>query len=54
MIKFSLKLGETMRREDQMDLALAEVMKAASYDVELTKTWIEKMGFSGWAMEAFK
>lgn len=53
MIKFCLKLGETMRREDQIDLALGEVKKAAAYDVELTKSWIEKMGFAGWAMAAF-
>lgn len=54
IIKFSLKLGETMRREDQMDLALGEVKKAAACDVALTKSWIEKMGFAGWAMNAFK
>jgi hypothetical protein len=53
MIKFCLKLGETMRREDAIDLALGEVKKAAQINVELTKTWVEKMGFAAWAMAAF-
>ena len=54
MIKFSLKLGETMRREDQMDLALGQVTIAKDINADLTKSWVEKMGFAGWAMEAFK
>jgi glycosyltransferase involved in cell wall biosynthesis len=51
-VKFHLKLGETMRRENQMELAYNEVQLADKISPEFTKKWIEKMGFQAWAPKA--
>jgi glycosyltransferase involved in cell wall biosynthesis len=52
LVKFHLKLGETMRRENQMDLAYAQVRLAEKVSLELTQKWIEIMGFQAWAPKA--
>jgi len=54
MVKFHLKLGETMRRENAMELAYNEVRSASKYSLEYTNKWIEKMGFQAWAPAALK
>ena len=53
MVKFHLKLGETMRREAQMELAYDQARLANKVSPEMTRKWIEKMGFQGWAPKAF-
>lgn len=52
LIKFHLKLGETMRRESQMELAHGQVKTASKINLDITKKWIDKMGFSAWATKA--
>jgi len=50
LIKFYLKLGETMYRESEYDLAQAQVERAKLVDKEISKRVIEEKGFQAWAV----
>jgi glycosyltransferase involved in cell wall biosynthesis len=49
LIKFYLKLGETMYREKEMDIAQEQVELAKLIDMEMTKKVIKEKGFQSWA-----
>ncbi|MBN1698468.1 MAG: glycosyltransferase family 2 protein [Spirochaetales bacterium] len=49
LIKFYLKLGETLYRENELDLAQKQVEKAALLDKDLTKKVIAERNFGNWA-----
>ncbi|MBN1575021.1 MAG: glycosyltransferase family 2 protein [Chitinispirillaceae bacterium] len=49
LVKFYLKLGETLYREKEHDLAQDQVNLAKFTDMELTKKVIEAKGFQDWA-----
>jgi glycosyltransferase involved in cell wall biosynthesis len=49
LIKFYLKLGETMYRESEMDIAQQQVHRAWLIDEEITKKVIKEKGFQSWA-----
>lgn len=51
MVKFHIKLGHTLSRENEMDLAAEQVAKAASINKELAKKVVAERGFANepWA-----
>jgi hypothetical protein len=51
MVKFHVKLGHTLSRENEMDLAAEQVAKAASINKELAKKVVAERGFASesWA-----
>ena len=49
LVKFYLKLGETLYRENEHDLAQEQVNLAKFTDMELTKEIIKLKGFQKWA-----
>jgi glycosyltransferase involved in cell wall biosynthesis len=49
LIKFYLKLGETMYREKEMDIAQEQIERAKLIDIEISKKVIKEKGFQSWA-----
>ncbi len=49
LVKFYLKLGETLYRENELELAQDQVKLAKYVSVDLTKKIIDQKGFSSWA-----
>jgi hypothetical protein len=49
LVRFHLKLGETLYREEQLDLAQEQADMAAKVDEALTKKVIAEKGFGSWA-----
>ncbi len=49
LIKFYLKLGETLYREDEIDLSQEQVERAKLIDKEISKRVIQEKGFQSWA-----
>lgn len=51
MVKFHIKLGHTLARENEMDLAAEQVAKAVAINKELAKKVVAERGFAGeaWA-----
>jgi glycosyltransferase involved in cell wall biosynthesis len=49
LVKFYLKLGETLYRENELDLAQDQVKQAMFVSHELTRKIIQQKGFQGWA-----
>jgi len=49
LIKFLLKLGETMYRENELDLAQGLVKQASLIDLDTCKKVIKAKGFQSWA-----
>jgi glycosyltransferase involved in cell wall biosynthesis len=49
LIRFYLKLGETLYREKELDLAQEQVKKAALLDKDITKKVITEKNFGSWA-----
>ncbi|HEY4761245.1 MAG TPA: glycosyltransferase family 2 protein [Thermoguttaceae bacterium] len=49
LIKFYLKLGETMFRENELDIAQAQVEYAKLIDKEMTEKVVRERGFQSWA-----
>jgi len=49
LVKFYLKLGETMYRENELDIAQDQVERAKLIDMEISKKIIQEKGFQSWA-----
>jgi len=49
LIKFLLKLGETMYRENELDLAQGLVKQASLIDLDTCQKVIKAKGFQSWA-----
>ena len=49
LIKFYLKLGETLYRENELDLAQGQVEHAKLINEELSKKVVKEKGFQSWA-----
>ena len=49
LIKFYLKLGETMFRENELDIAQAQVEHAKLIDKAMTEKVVREKGFQSWA-----
>jgi glycosyltransferase involved in cell wall biosynthesis len=54
MIKFYIKLGDTMAQEQEMDIAEAQIAAAAAISKELTVALVKEAGFAGQAWAQVK